>query len=209
MSFLIKISILDISSFDDNEIDGFVEALPFGSAEKDRLSGIKNYRRYKSSAAALMGLSLIVEEDTPMSIERTSLGKPFFPHAPHLKFSLSHSDDLAISVLDDSGNDIGVDVEFIRENFDTRKIATRFFGNTDMSDDDFFALWTKKEAYSKMLGAPLAPNLKETPDENIFKQFKITFNGKEGYICICSKELEKQKDVSMLHRPDKMLIEEI
>ena len=206
---MIKISILDISSFDDNKIDAFVKALPFGSSEKNRLAEIKNPIRYKSSAAALLALSLIIGKDTPMSIERTSLGKPFFPHAPHLKFSLSHSDTLAVAAIDDSGNDIGVDVEFIRENFDTSKIAARFFGNTHISDNDFFALWTKKEAYSKMLGTPLAPTLRETPKGDVFKHFKITFNGKCGYICLCSKELEKEKIVKMLHRPDRMLIEEI
>ena len=206
---MIKISILDISRFDNNQIDNFVEALPFGSSEKDRLLGIKSKSRYKASAAALMVLSLIVEKDTPMTIERTNLGKPFFPDAPYLKFSLSHADSLAIAALDDSGNDIGIDVEFIRENLDTSKIATRFFGNADMSHDEFFTLWTKKEAYSKMLGTPLAPNLKKTPEEGVFKQFRITLNGKCGYICLCSRKLEKTKKVSILRRPAGMLIEEI
>ncbi len=55
-----------------------------------------------------------------------------------------------------SGNTIGIDIEQIPDQPDVkryRRIAKRFLG-TDNIDDafEFFRLWTRKEAYGKMVG---------------------------------------------------------
>ena len=57
---------------------------------------------------------------------------------------------------------IGVDLEYIRNNVEFRKLAKRFFSNQesralDACDDTllpaaFFACWTRKEAFVKALG---------------------------------------------------------
>jgi 4'-phosphopantetheinyl transferase len=82
-----------------------------------------------------------------------------------LKFSLSHSADLAlIAVAADA--DVGVDLEYVREQSDYADIARRFFSAAEVDyltavpshlyAEAFFSCWTKKEAYLKACGQGLA-----------------------------------------------------
>ncbi len=82
-----------------------------------------------------------------------------------LKFNLSHSADLAlIAIAVDA--EIGVDLEFIREQSDWAEIARCFFSAAErdrlnrlpshLYPQAFFSCWTKKEAYVKARGEGLA-----------------------------------------------------
>lgn len=94
---------------------------------------------------------------------------------PHrLKFNLSHSADLAlIAVAADA--DVGVDVEYVREEaFDYAEVARSFFSADEVHDLNtvpthlqaaaFFRYWTKTEAYLKACGEGLAAGPAELSD---------------------------------------------
>jgi 4'-phosphopantetheinyl transferase len=80
---------------------------------------------------------------------------------PALRFSLSHSGDLALCAVAD-GRDVGVDLERIHPVSAWREIVARYFSpdeqqalralSGDRALEAFFHGWTRKEAYSKALG---------------------------------------------------------
>jgi len=94
-------------------------------------------------------------------------GKPYLADAD-LRFSVSHSGDLVLIAFS-QGNEIGVDVEEIRESSDTMAIARRFFAPEDAAalaalppsgrTAAFFAIWCRKEAVLKATGKGVSEGL--------------------------------------------------
>lgn len=82
-----------------------------------------------------------------------------------LNFNVSHSGGLALIALT-RGRQIGVDVEYIRHDFETSAIAARFFSVHEQEQlaalpiesqhEAFFRCWTRKEAYIKATGDGLS-----------------------------------------------------
>jgi 4'-phosphopantetheinyl transferase len=79
----------------------------------------------------------------------------------HLNFNLSHSNELALYAFRfDRG--LGIDIEYIREDFATFEIAEHFFAKgevdalrslpVDQRVKAFFNCWSRKESYIKALG---------------------------------------------------------
>jgi len=120
-------------------------------------------------------------------------GKPdLSPELGRLKFSLSHSADLAlIAIAADA--EIGVDVELIREQSDWAELARCFFSAAEVDQlnglprplhtQAFFSCWTKKEAYVKARGEGLAL-LDETPTDAVLSRrwSLYTIQPAPGYI---------------------------
>ena len=93
------------------------------------------------------------------SIERLPKGKPFFPDRPELHISLSHSNGLALCAL--SQRPMGCDLEVIRPR---SKGLPRYvlddgqyewFRRRGERWEDFYSLWTLKEALVKCTGEGL------------------------------------------------------
>jgi 4'-phosphopantetheinyl transferase len=82
-----------------------------------------------------------------------------------LRFNLSHSHGMALYAFT-RGREIGLDIEFIREDFASLEIAESFFSPKEvemlraLSSEHqcaaFFNCWTRKEAYIKALGEGLS-----------------------------------------------------
>jgi 4'-phosphopantetheinyl transferase len=82
-----------------------------------------------------------------------------------IKFNLAHSQDAVIYAFT-RGREIGVDVEFVREDLADDEIAERFFSPAEVEalralpkevrSKGFFNCWTRKEAYIKALGEGLS-----------------------------------------------------
>jgi 4'-phosphopantetheinyl transferase len=82
-----------------------------------------------------------------------------------LEFNLSHSGDFALVAVT-LNRQVGVDVEYIREEDSSEEIAQRFFSKREVSDFlsvpsearnvAFFNCWTRKEAYIKAHGLGLS-----------------------------------------------------
>ncbi|MCU7940340.1 MAG: 4'-phosphopantetheinyl transferase superfamily protein [gamma proteobacterium symbiont of Bathyaustriella thionipta] len=97
-------------------------------------------------------------------------GKPYLVNinrsdVSHLQFNLSHTEDIAILVIT-QGAEIGVDIECNERKTDWQWIVQRFFTESeqkclfalpeDQQKAAFFELWTRKEAYMKVLGTGLS-----------------------------------------------------
>lgn len=104
-------------------------------------------------------------------------GKPYFAYEnddrKKLMFSLSHSEKYVFIACSDS--EIGADIQFCEAGVDSRKLVKRFFSEKEnlileqMSDKDrekeFYRLWSKKEAYGKMMGTGMLPTLSMTMED--------------------------------------------
>ena len=120
-----------------------------------------------------------------------AFGKPeLSPELGRLKFSLSHSADLAlIAIAADA--EIGVDLELIREQSDWAEIARCCFSAAEVDRlnrvprhlhaQAFFSCWTKKEAYVKARGEGLAIPSPVDPDET-WRWSLYTLQPAAGYI---------------------------
>lgn len=79
----------------------------------------------------------------------------------NLNFNLSHSHELALYALT-IGRGVGIDVEYMREDFATLEIAEHFFAKSEVTGlaslpadqqvQAFFNCWSRKESYIKALG---------------------------------------------------------
>lgn len=120
-------------------------------------------------------------------------GKPFITGFEGYDFSVSHSGGAVAFAGGFSA--VGADIELLRP----RRVnaSERFFAANELefikshgnTDEAFFEIWTKKEAYSKMLGKGLAAGFGsfDVTDENIgCSFFKQKMN---GYVfSVCSEE---------------------
>ncbi|MGI5962753.1 MAG: 4'-phosphopantetheinyl transferase family protein [Lawsonibacter sp.] len=83
-------------------------------------------------------------------------GKPFFPDAPNLHFSISHSGTWWVCGFADAP--LGLDIQLHQTSFDLKKLAQRFFHPlevhwlTQRNSQSFFDLWCAKESWVKFTG---------------------------------------------------------
>jgi 4'-phosphopantetheinyl transferase len=95
-------------------------------------------------------------------------GKPALGHAAQagdIRFNVSHSHDLALCAVA-YGREVGLDVEFIREELAELSIAESYFSpaevatlralSPELHKIAFFNCWTRKEAYVKACGEGLS-----------------------------------------------------
>jgi len=94
-------------------------------------------------------------------------GKPFLllEGQTQINFNLSHSHGRAAFAFS-RGRDLGVDLEYVKDDFDDELIASRFFSraevfalrtvSAELRKQAFFNCWTRKEAYIKARGEGLS-----------------------------------------------------
>ena len=105
-----------------------------------------------------------------LRLARGMAGKPYFPLAPDLHFSLSHSGADWVCAL--SGQPLGLDLQQPRP-VDAAALARRFFHMDEAAylqahPEDFFRVWTAKESYVKYTGRGIAGQ---------FASFSVVENG--------------------------------
>lgn len=141
----------------------------------DEIRTRKNQDSIRESLSALLVLAELLERaEIPSSdliLDRYESGKPCFKNS-QIEFSLSHSRGYAAAAISDSSR-VGIDLEAAEISPEkAAKLAERFFSADEKRElvanpDSFLRLWTKKEAYAKMLGTPLSvllANEKKAPD---------------------------------------------
>ena len=100
------------------------------------------------------------------SIDRAPGGKPFFPDHPDRRFNLSHAGGLVLCALSDEG-EVGVDIERViprREGFPAYVMTEKELDTFDKTWEDFYRVWTLKEAYAKYQGRSIhAPRTLPVP----------------------------------------------
>jgi len=106
-------------------------------------------------------------EPNQLLLSYGQMGKPFLAdsHANRVSFNLAHSGGLAIFAFSQT-RELGVDLEFIREELADEGIAERFFSRREIGElqavpvelrrQAFFNCWTRKEAYIKARGEGLS-----------------------------------------------------
>jgi phosphopantetheinyl transferase len=97
-------------------------------------------------------------------IQKTERGKPILANHPEISFSIAHSGDLLVLAF--ARHPIGIDLEHVRP-VRGGAIAQKFFTIKEMkflsevSEEDFFYLWTAKEAALKADGCGITEGLRE------------------------------------------------
>lgn len=132
----------------------------------NRLSGAqKNYIKRKNEKSAKQSLAarallcrLLTEycpEDLARDISSDQKGRLYVDGRPDIFVSISHSRDMVAAAVSDKP--VGVDVEYIRTV--SEKLKKRVCREMPETQDDFFKVWTLKEAYLKASGIPFSKML--------------------------------------------------
>lgn len=180
----ILIYTLDISTISEKKIilDGFLSSSELDRSEKFKFENDKY--RYIISRSILRNIigKLLPLDPKLIKFLTNEFGKPFLDPAEYsnLKFNLSHSGDLIVYgfCLD---TDIGIDIEQIDYSINYNELAKNFFSaheisflinspNEKNSIENFFRIWTRKEALLKSVGTGLLPDLKtmDVLDDQIY-----------------------------------------
>lgn len=112
-----------------------------------------------------------------IQFEENDYGKPFLrENKKKIYFNLSHSHEIALLAVSKK-RQVGVDIEFIRTNFEEINIVEQIFSTPEietlqslpknLKTKAFFDCWTRKEAFIKAVGQGLSFPLKE---------FSVTFS---------------------------------
>lgn len=126
--------------------------------------------------------------------EINDFGKPFLKNGSNevVFFNLSHSKDFCLIGIN-SLNDIGVDIEFIKEDFEFENIVEKYFvkneidqifihPNEELQRQAFYNCWTRKEAFIKAVGKGLS-----IP----FNDFEVEVNNSKPKVKIYSDNLNE------------------
>jgi 4'-phosphopantetheinyl transferase len=129
--------------------------------------------RQKKDREHIAGLNLCKEmiskyfgEENP-EFSVNDFGKPYV-NKDGIFFNISHSKGRVACAVSDTP--VGLDIEKVTEKNDTdiKNFAKRYFVENEIfalerenySSVAFYEIWTRKEAYSKMLGSALSKNFK-------------------------------------------------
>jgi 4'-phosphopantetheinyl transferase len=130
------------------------------------------------------------------------------PTSGNIEFNVSHSHDMVIIAI--SPGRIGIDVEYVKENFDFSGMLTACFCEQEIAHIldgngifNFYKLWTRKEALLKATGEGLTENLPfinclpdvVTRNESSFKI--VTLEIQENYLI--SIALDKQESEHLVY----------
>jgi len=116
---------------------------------------------------SILGAYLRISPEQLYFVQNT-FGKPYLAKETGgeiLFFNLSHSSSLALIAVA-MRREVGIDIEWMREDFARREIAARFFSPKEneelfsleksLQKKAFFDCWTRKEAYVKARGEGLS-----------------------------------------------------
>lgn len=205
MNIIIKI--LNINNITKNDIEIVKKKMPIKYAE---ISNIKNEKVKKTKLASLMHIIKNLncnEED----IIYNEYNKPMLKNN-NKYFNISNAEDISIYVEDDAP--IGIDIEEIdNKNIDIKNYAFNeeeliYINNNEI--DNMHLLWTRKEAFVKMLGTGFVGKPSELRIDfcingklnDVIKYnesicYFITKKYKNSYISICS--MKQYDDIDMIN----------
>lgn len=146
--------------------------------ERERAARFKFERDRRRYLVAHLALHEILRRYLPVDSPRLSFdlganGKPKLSQplaSGGVEFNLSHSNEMALLAVT-HGREVGVDIEYVKEDFAFQEIAERFFTAREVAAmrglpaslqrPAFFKCWTSKEAFLKAKGTGLSGALDE------------------------------------------------
>lgn len=150
----------------------------FPGWRKDKMLQYKHLKgRVQNGLAYLLLIKALREEGIFKELPEFSYnehGKPFLKNYPEWYFNISHCKTAVCCVL--SKKEIGIDIEEIsvyKESLANYICNENEFSELQKSEnqtEDFYKLWTRKEAVFKMLGTGITKEIKNilnTPNINI------------------------------------------
>lgn len=193
----ISVKIINIFNIDNNDLDIIKSKMPIRYSE---INNIKNENVKKTKLATLLHMinNLNCSEE---DIIYNKYNKPMLKNN-NKYFNISNASDISLYVEDDY--EIGIDIEEIDEkNIDIKNYA---FNENEIlyidknEIDNIHLLWTRKEAFVKMLGTGfiekpsdlkvgfcIKGELNDVVNFNGDIYYLITKKYKNYYISICSK----------------------
>jgi 4'-phosphopantetheinyl transferase len=119
-----------------------------------------------------------------IQLQRSTAGKPEANYPVH--FNISHSGNYVLLAF--ARQPVGVDIEYMREDFDYAPVAAQIFHPYELAYmlapgdvlKRFYLLWTRKEAYLKMTGQGLNDQLAQL--HTLHRPAVISFDVDKGYM---------------------------
>lgn len=151
-------------------VESLLACLPPDEQERaGRFKFEKDRNLFVTAHAGLRSvLSIMLEiEPSRIGFDTNEHGKPFLNpdrHNVDLHFNLTHSHQQVLWVIA-TGAEVGVDVEYVRDNVNELDLARRYFSPREVEvleqeeppdrRQRFFECWTRKEAFVKTQGSGL------------------------------------------------------
>lgn len=142
------------------------------------------------------GLSKYFKIDGQLIFDKSKEGKPFLAEYKNIDFNISHTDGMVLCGITDSGR-VGVDVEHNRKVH--KNVSAKVFhldeisyvnSSPEQSEDRFFEIWTKKEAYTKYIGTGLRNDLTQISMLNKDISDKLYhWQNNSFYYSVCSDDI--------------------
>ena len=141
----------------------------------ERFKFLNDKRTYIISHASVnKKISELLGEDfATLKINYFNNRKPYVEQS-NLDFNLSHSSDYFAFVISDHGDiSVGIDIEVIRKKLNIEPIIESFFHENEINYilksnsnnlsmlQKFYEIWTRKEAFNKMLGTGLTEEISD------------------------------------------------
>ena len=173
---VLKMYHCDISKMSDEEYISFCfDAENIPHAKMKELNKKRN-KKLSVAAGALVRQAIAEEfniDKSAIRFRRDKNGKPYTESAK-VEFSISHSKNIAVCAISD--RPVGIDIEKIRDvNLNVaKKLFTPdeqkyVFQIKKFAKQRFFEIWTRKEAYVKLIGygVPCFPKFSVMKNDNI------------------------------------------
>ncbi len=159
----------------EKPIDDFIFRFLLQFAPPEKQARILRQRVKQNADNILVGAALakhMIWETFQIPLSRQHIsygphGKPYLRDSPNVQFNISHSGQYVACAVAD--RPVGIDVQVIgayRPDVAVRVCSDEELAGIGASDDpafEFTKLWTRKEAYLKMLGCGIAGGIRELP----------------------------------------------
>jgi 4'-phosphopantetheinyl transferase len=160
---MIDLWYLNTKNISEEKVNCLLKFLPY-----EMINEINRFRNHSDRRLKLYGKLMIRKYYEDKNIEfkwceyhLSSRGKPYYNNS--IKFNISHSEDYVTVAFSDM--EIGNDIEKVTD-FDITAVAsylhpleTKYIENASSSENAFFKVWTRKEAYLKAIGKGIIDGL--------------------------------------------------
>ncbi|MEM9075534.1 MAG: 4'-phosphopantetheinyl transferase superfamily protein [Bacteroidota bacterium] len=111
-------------------------------------------------------------EPNEVILKSSNTKKPFFHSYPSIKFNISHTRKYGLLAI--SNEEVGVDVELNDESYNFKLVIPSVLNEAEISQinisnepsKEFFKYWTRKEAFTKLIGTGIDDTVTSIPTQN-------------------------------------------